>query len=279
MGPPRPSVTPNAQSQSGWTAPPFEHSSEKTDDTEDFDWELEKIFAEEIHKDADPIGRPLPNVYDEEPILPPSYNASAITCKYVRPNNLEIFARDIRLSLHWPSLRADPVFSDISYSSLLIPLHDIESWIQRRQNRPRLEELMQDGGRSSPSRKRAWSEEQDDNGQNINQEAFPGPDIPKMQRDSLENTKDVGSSELVTLDRAGTPTIDRSGTPAFRKSGTPSFGVEDDAWAPQPGEGQITTSPVADPTEALLASLGVTGTPKPISQNNSGLHMSPVYME
>jgi hypothetical protein len=269
-----------AKAQPGWTGPPLEPPVlEKADDGADFEWDLEKIFTEEVHKDADPIGRPLPTVYDEEPILPPAYNANGIICKYVRPNNLEIFARDIRFSLHWPSVKTDPVFSNIAYGFLLIPLDDIGSWIQQRQNRQVLSELAQDDGQLSPSRNGAWPEEREDDKRPISQEVFLEPEMGRIYQASQEPPKDVESSEFGRIDRVGTPAVERSSTPAFGRSGTPSFGADDDAWAPQPGEGQVTTSPVADPTEALLASLGVTGTPKPVSQKNSGFHMSPVYIE
>jgi hypothetical protein len=238
---------------------------------------LEKIFAEEIKKDADPIGRPLPTVYDDEPILPPAYNVKAIVGRYVRPNNLEIFVRDIRLSLHWPSLKDDPVFNDIAFDSPLIPLDDIESWIQQRQNRLDLAELVQNGGQPSPTRKPAWSEEQDNNSKKICRDALIEPDISRSHQAPQAGMDEA--SEFPRPARDVTPAVERSTTPAFGRSGTPSFGADDDAWAPQPGEGQITTSPITDPTEALLASLGVTGSPKPIAPKNLGLHTSPVYME
>jgi hypothetical protein len=256
---------------------PQPSAAEETNEEAEFQWSLEKIFAKEVKKDADPIGRPLPTVYDEEPILPPAYNAEAIIGKYVRPNNLEIFARDIRLSLHWPSLKADPVFNDIPFNSPLIPLDDIESWIQQRQSRFDLTELAQNGSQHSPTLKRAWLEEQERNSKKICYDSLPEPDISRSQQ-APHGGMD-GASDLTKLARDVTPAVDRSTTPAFGRSCTPSFGADDDAWAPQPGEGQITTSPVTDPTEALLASLGVTGSPKPIAPKNSSLLTSPVYME
>lgn len=275
-GPPR--LFGVSNKQAGSTAPPPQPPvTEKTNEDAEFEWDFEKIFATEIKKDADPIGCPLPTVYDEEPILPPAYNAKAIIGKYVRPNNLEIFARDIRKSLHWPSLKADPVFSDIAFDSPMILLDYIESWIQQRQNRLDLAELMQSGGQTSPSRKRAWSEEQDNNSKKICRDVLLEPDISRSYQ-APQGSMD-GASELLRPARDVTPAVERSTTPAFERSGTPSFGADDDAWAPQPGEGQITTSPVTDPTEALLASLGVSGSPKPIVPKNSGLLTSPVYME
>jgi hypothetical protein len=273
-GSPRSSGFSNPQAAS--TAPPPQlPAAGKTNAEAEFEWDLERIFATEIKKEADPIGCPLPTVYDEEPILPPAYNAKAIVGKYVRPNNLEIFARDIRLSLHWPSLKADPVFNDIAFDSPLIPLDGIESWIQQRQNRLDLVELMQSGCQPSPTRKRAWSEEQDNNSK-ICRDVLPEPDI--FGSHHAPQTGMYGSNEALRPARDVTPAVDRSTTPAFERSGTPSFGA-DDAWAPQPGEGQIATSPITDPTEALLASLGVTGSPKPIAPKNAALHMSPLYME
>jgi hypothetical protein len=277
-GPPRSFSVTNPQP--GLTAPPPQPLvTEKANEEAEFEWDLEKIFATEIKKDADPIGRPLPTVYDEEPILPPAYNAKAIIGKYTRPNNLEIFSRDIRLSLHWPSLKADPVFSDIAFDSPLIPLDDIESWIQQRQNRLDLAELLQSGGQPSTTRKRAWSEEHENDSKKICRDVLLEPDISRS-RQAPQGGMD-GASELLrpAPARDVTPAVDRSTTPAFGRSGTPSFGADDDAWAPQPGEGQIATSPVTDPTEALLASLGVTGSPKPIAPKNLALHTSPVYME
>jgi len=274
-GPPRFSGFSNPQT--GSTAlPPQPPAVEKTSEETEFEWDLEQIFTTEIKKEADPIGRPLPTVYDEEPILPPAYNAKAIVGKYVRPNNLDIFARDIRLSLHWPSLKADPVFTDIAFDSPLIPLDDIESWIRQRQNRFDLVELMQSGGQPSPTHKRAWSEEQDNNSKKICRNVLLEPDILRSHQAPQAGMHE--SNEALRPARDVTPAVDRSTTPAFERSGTPSFGA-DDAWAPQPGEGQFATSPITDPTEALLASLGVTGSPKPIAPKNAALNTSPLYME
>jgi hypothetical protein len=250
---------------------------EEAKEAAEFQWNLEKIFANETKKDSDPIGRPLPTVYDEEPIPPPAYNAKAIVSKYVRPNNLEIFARDIRLSLHWPSLKADPVFNDIDFDSPLIRLDAIESWIQQRQNRLDLTELSQNGSQPSPTLKRAWTEGQGNDSKKMCLDTLLGFDAsrsPYAPHGGMD-----GAGELARPERDVTPVVDRSTTPAFGRSATPSFGADDDAWAPQPGEGQTTISPVTDPTEVLLASLGVTGSPKPIATKNPGLLTSPTYVE
>lgn len=275
-GPPRTLGFSNFQPRSSDVSSQPSPTGDRNEEAE-FHWNLEKAFTEVTQKDADPIGHPLPTIYDEEPILPPAYNAKAIIGKYVRPNNLEIFARDIRLSLHWPSLKADPVFNDIIFSSPLIPLDEIGSWIQQRQSRLDLTELTQSGSHVSPRLKRAWSEEQEADSKKICHDNAVELDVSRSQQ-APHGGMD-GASELVRPARDVTPVVDRSATPTFGRSMTPSFGADDDAWAPQPGEGQITTSPVTDPTEALLASLGVTGSPKPIAQKNPALLTSPVYME
>jgi hypothetical protein len=258
----------------------------KTAEELEFEWDLEKIFLELPHKPADPIAHPLPKEFDEEPILPPVYNATGITSKYVRPTNLEVYVRDVRLSLHWPTVRTDPVFRDINYNLPLVPLDQLDTWLQYQMDGDGMASFPhhETASLSPTSRKRPRSEvEEHEVEQHMghsyetslnsepNDESQPSPVSPSiLQSQSISGFKMVG-----------TPALNRTDTPSLERSGTPSFGVdaEDDAWAPQPGEGQISTSPVEDPTEALLASLGVSGTPKPVSQTPGNFSLAPVCEE
>jgi hypothetical protein len=247
----------------------------KTDEELEFEWELEHIFTEPKQHPADPIGYPLPITYYEEPILPPAYDAEAIICKYVRPTNRDVFTRDVRLSLHWPSLKSDPVFSNINFNASPKQLEGFGAWLQERVRPSRFAALMRSDSdyKTSNAHKRAWSEEQDDTeDQVMNGAPFDSSTLKNEQKHQV-------SLAAIKNDRSGTPSLDILTDYGVARSGTPSFGVDDDAWAPQPGEGQFTTSPTEDPTETLLASLGVTGLPKPVQSKASCFHTSPGHRE
>jgi hypothetical protein len=275
-GRPRTFSAPNIHPQLA-AQPPQSLVVDEVNEEAEFQWNLEKIFAEVVQNDADPIDRPLPTVYNEEPILPPAYNANAIIGKYVRPNNLDIFARDIRLSLHWPSLKTDPVFNEINFNSPLIPLDDIESWIQHRQSIFNLAESVPNSVQHLSVLEQASSEEQGTSSKSTYRGASSGSHRSKKHQAPYGGMD--GASDSTRPPRDVTPAVNRSISPIFGRSGTPSLGADDDVWAPQPGEGQMMTSPVTDSTEALLASLGVTGSPKPVAPKNTILLSSPTYIE
>jgi hypothetical protein len=150
-------------------------------------------------------------------------------------------------------VKADPVFYDIKWDAALISIEESINWARNQAHEGAQESRHVE---EQSSRKRTWSEDtQEDVDQQIAQEAVNG--IIHDTSDPLQLPSSAGQ-------RSKTPVLDREGTPAIRQE-TPSFGADNnDVWAPQPGEGQ-TASEHIDPTEALLASLGVSGAPKPVT--------------
>jgi hypothetical protein len=183
--------------------------------------------------------------------------------------NLEVFCRDIRKTLHWPRLKPDPVFKDIDYDADLVPLDKVDEWVQNRRYKNKREGTKEFGEGAQPisSRKRARSDEQVDTDKQMSQGYLP-TFLPENRRSSLDAYRTPPGNTF-------TPTLDGPNTPVYARSGTPSLGAEDDVWAPQPGEGLITNSPAEDATEARLASLGVTGSPKPLLKKPQNLYSGP----
>jgi hypothetical protein len=272
----RPSSTPGSQHE-GQASPSQLQEQQNIDEEEDFDWDLEKAFVEIEHKPADEIAHPLPSHYSEEVILPPACDANGITSKYVRPHNLEIFIRDIRSSLNWAILKGDPVFKEIDYDSPSIPLDQLNTWVEyqlrREQSTVFVNEEFDQG--SPLPQKALWYDGANDHPTH----GVPlQPDVFEDHQQSPVSPSLLQPSRRPSSNRSETPVLGQT-TPGVARSGTPSFGTDDDAWAPQPGEGQISTSPTEDPTEALLASLGVTGHPKPVSQMPATFHSAAVCKE
>ena len=276
LGARRPSSTTGSQheGQASFSQP---QERQNTDEEESFDWGLEKAFVEIVHKPADEIAHPLPSHYNEEVILPPACDAKGITSKYVRPHNLEIFVRDIRSSLNWAILKGDPVFKDIDHDSPSIPLDQLKAWVkyQVRREQPKTS-VSEEFDQESPVPQKAFCYDGSDD--HPIHEAPLQPDVSEYYQQSPVSPSPLQPSRRPSSNRSETPVLGQT-TPSVARSGTPSFGTDDDAWAPQPGEGQILTSPVEDPTEALLASLGVTGSPKPVSQKSATCHSTAGYKE
>lgn len=239
------------------------------DADEVFEHDFKTIFTEINLRQADPIAHPIPAIFNEDPILPPAYNATAITCKYIQPDNMEMFSKDIRSSPHWSYLKDDPVFREIDFDSTLIPLDSVVAWSEQRYNRDGSMECEQKLENNSPSlsTKRLWSEEPEDmSKQGSNKSAFEEAEM-HFRRTSIS-----GAHERSPFGKAEFLNPDGSNTPVFEGSSTPILQVLDDAWAPQPGEGQLATSPEENSQETLLASLGVTGLPKPVLPMAQSFH-------
>jgi hypothetical protein len=251
-------------------APNFQQDTTSSSvESEDFEWDFEKIFAEIICSGADPVTQPLPAVFSDESILISSHNTTGVTSKYVRPMNLEVFCRDIRKTLHWPRLKPDPVFKDIDHDADLVPLDKVGEWVQNKRRKNKWGDIKELGDSARPisSRKRAWSNEQVDMDRQMSQ-GYPSVFLPEKRRSSLD-THRIPPGNVFTL------ALDGPNTPVYARPGTPPLGAEDDVWAPQPGEGLITNSPAEDPTEARLASLGVTGSPKPLLKKAQNIYSGP----
>lgn len=257
--------------QAGFHAPVHvQQASEIVSTEQQFNWDLQKIFQENKGvRPADPIACPLPALFDQEPILPPAYNATGVTCKYIRSNNLEVFSRPIRKSLQWALLKSDPAFNTIDFKSYLIPLDEVGQWAAERQA------IAVSQGAYPSAGNTPQSFEQDVDDHRIDYEQSIEPPAGDHMSAAQSGRRFSSSDEPPHGSRSRTPSAGRSSTPNLENPGTPSLGAaDDDAWAPQPGESEISQmkTPVgdsyprfesSDPTEAILASLGVSGAPKP----------------
>ncbi|KAI9736446.1 MAG: hypothetical protein M1818_006180 [Claussenomyces sp. TS43310] len=243
----------------GWQASVSQTSIQhQAEADEEYDHDFMYAFKATTFSPAISIGRPLPSSYSEEPVPSPALSAPGLLCKYVRPRNLEIYIRDIRKSPHWPFVKNDTVFNEIAWDSPTVPLDEVVAWVH---NRNRQVDVGQHGSPeiSGTPRKRARSTiTQEDVGTEISREAVP--------ENSCISPRQAKSPNLKPIDDVATRPSGRPETPRVGREVTPSFGAEDDAWAPQPDEGRSTPVIAADPTEALLASLGVSGSPKPVQE-------------
>lgn len=77
---------------------------------EDFIWDLENAFVEVETKPADPVGKPLDKDWNDDPTIPPAYNAKCIKSAYYNPENPGAFSLSVRESKQWLNVKRDPIF-------------------------------------------------------------------------------------------------------------------------------------------------------------------------
>lgn len=77
---------------------------------QDFLWDMEKAFVELKSKDADEVGIPLSAEWNDNPTIPPAYNAKCIKSAFYDPNNPDAFLASVRDTKYWVDLKRDPVF-------------------------------------------------------------------------------------------------------------------------------------------------------------------------
>lgn len=232
-------------------------------EAQQFEWDLEKIFKSPTPHEIVALAQPLSHDFDLTPV--PQLNPEA-TCisRYAIKDNVKEFTGSVRDPPDWPSRQEDPVHAELKLDSPLIPLDEILAWTEARH-------AAQNGGTDTlmnddvdASRKRFRSREASEvlgDGQN---DADTQTDLENGLEDnstSQPNKRQKTESGENANGRAGTPEM----TTMFyeTRDGTPCLATDDEAWAPQPGESAAPPAPT-DPMEALLASLGVTGSPKPV---------------
>lgn len=221
------------------------------------------MFNDLANSSAIAILTPLSTIYDDTPVVS-TFGADPLKSKYVRPSNLEVFMLPIQKSLHWATLQKDPALARIDEAYPVVPF---DAWDDYREER-RKRNLMEAGVYDIPQREGQWYETvQEDVDDQVIRDSVDHVKIEvRGPQESAEAAVRQGSNAFLKGSRS------RSHTPNVGSKGTPVLAPEDDAWAPQLGEGQTERPASVDPAEALLASLGVTGTPKPVSGN------SPVQM-
>lgn len=231
---------------------------------DDLQWAEPSYSHEESEPQSIPSQFTLPATLDGA-IVP--YTPGNSVSRYITSDNLEQFMGSIKDNSVWSTMKYDPAFAAIIYDAPLVPLEDIDAWMAERRGEDERPETVVTKEKRMPasygsSRKRARSEDaeseqcdmttdhQDDgNTESLRHSGITSVVQPRYRRSSTPMST-----------RAKTPTFSRAGTPAFDKASSQSAETTDNAWQLSSREGTTET----DPTEALLASLGVTGTPKPV---------------
>jgi hypothetical protein len=244
--------------------------SEEDPTEQEFNWELEMIFKESLPTENVALAQPLSTRFHMTPVPLLHTSSATSVSRYARKDNLKEFTRPIRSQPQWSYLQEDPGFSDAKMEGELIPLREALNWMAKRQGVTAHSLSARKRFPPSTARKRGWSDDgqQDDADSGINleisDESLDGGGPNKRQK--LEEV-DHEMPDSVIVQAAGTPTV-APGTPTLIRAGTPSLDTMDDVWAPQPGEGAISAPANEDLTEALLASLGVSGSPKPVRKRS-----------
>lgn len=77
---------------------------------DEFAWDLENAFVEVETKPADPVGKPLDKDWNDDPTIPPAYNAKCIKSAFYDPENPDAFKSSVRDSKQWLTVKRDPIF-------------------------------------------------------------------------------------------------------------------------------------------------------------------------
>lgn len=247
-----------------------------------FNWEFKQIFNEPARDETVALAQPLSANFKSTPVpLVQAWSMSVPSIsRYARKENQKEFIRPIRELPQWSYLQEDPAFADIQSDGRSIPLEELPSWIitHHEQMDMQTDDETMDESLQEPvdeqagfPRKRRSDEvagsSQDYSSQKTgdikNEDSSDQEDgTPRVKRLKTVNEKD--EDEMMQTPTVRTPVI------GYR-SGTPCVETEGDAWAPEPGE---TASAPQNPTEALLASLGVTGSPKPVKKEPVPAYMN-----
>ena len=195
------------------------------------------------------------------PIAPPAPEMEGrCQSKYFRDNNLVLLKENIRESKYWKDHKDDPIFSDCSTKDIVVSLDELSSRIKERHvNGDLSEELV----RKSRSLSRSVSVRH-------NSGDFRG-DLETLERDLAKLKAEMGRKERLARSKHSSP-------PQSATSEQPT--VEKVVVKEEEVPRQLAFSEKApmsaQETEDVLASLGVTGPPKPIMRPlRTSIHGSP----
>ncbi|KAF4632266.1 hypothetical protein G7Y89_g5850 [Cudoniella acicularis] len=225
---------------------------ESEEEAQQFNWDFKYIFKEPAKQETVALAQPLSTDLDITPVPLLDPRPTNSISRYARKDNLKEFTRSIRNAPQWSFLQEDPAFSGV-LDGPLIPINEVQAWIAARHRTQ-----ASNGDTSNLSRKRAHSDEegemnneQDDVDHQIALEAAVEMQSNGPPSKRQKNDVEAQSTKAVVTTHVTTPIFDGRG-------GTPCLATDDDAWAPQPGEGAASATSIEDPTEARLAALGVT---------------------
>jgi hypothetical protein len=261
------SVSFNTTAPKASTAPQAKESEQKEEgelseedlQEQDFNWELNAIFHEDPPKEIVALAQPLATSFGVTPVPLLHSNPTDSVSRYVKRNSMKDFIRPVRTLGSWDYLKEDPGYCANLVEGDLIPLEHVPAWMAARHGTVVPSTL-------SKKRERSHDDEVDEQ-QNVDNQiqleiSSEEPNEGKPKKRQRVEEGDIDMADTIIVQAPGTPN-GGPGTPTLRRVGTPSLDTEDDVWAPQPGEGALSVVK-ADPTEALLASLGVSGSPKPV---------------
>lgn len=234
-----------------------------TEEEERWHWDSNTIFLEKALAPATPMAYPLPGIWHGDKIPPPANGTTGLTSRYVRMASREVWSKSITESLQWETLKNDPAFEELDWEAPSVLIEEMRGYVLQDRLVADVQETapatpapqetkvehtaMAQQAESTSLRKRSRSDMQEDVDEQIRSEAVSGLEVISTAQPSHQASED------------------REHTPAFEDSNDP--------WAPQAGEAAEPKREV-DPTEALLASLGVTGSPKPVSQSRDAVPRS-----
>ncbi|KAK3687773.1 hypothetical protein B0T22DRAFT_138799 [Podospora appendiculata] len=243
--------------------------AETKEDAADGEWnpyseeDLKHIFPEIEVKPGDPVGIPLPCVYNDDPTIPPAYNATCIKSAFFDERNGAEFARSIREAPDWSMHKLDPVFKQ--YSSMIVSRfepseHDYFTYRPSTPPSPTATLKMPPRYRidravrhETPGNKPTQSDEQLYSSSKILQPRDSRYDQdnrwrPRPTKRSYDNTperkeRDERDSKRArqTQSQHSSPLDDYDGaaSPVRRSTPSPKFQLDGDPWSPKAGESSI----------------------------------------
>lgn len=244
------------------------------DEEEEFQWDLQHAFEAINPNETVALAQPLSASFKSTPVpLIQAWSTKVPSIsRYARKDNLNEYTRTIRSSPQWSYLQEDPAFAESALEGELISFDDVPAWMAARHGMTSSDDNQNEGEggwQNSLKHPRDDAEEEvRDDQENIDDQIahevaeeseLDAPRTKRQKQEDSEQLVDEAMEEARSIGTPGTMVVipgARGGTPCLAN-------VVEDAWAPEPGE-RATSPP--DPTEALLASLGVSGDAKPVKQ-------------
>ncbi|KAF7886245.1 hypothetical protein EAF00_010348 [Botryotinia globosa] len=234
---------------SEWDGQPavLKEDSHRTDEEKQFNWDYKKIFqaAGQRHETV-ALAQPLANRFDMTPVPLIDKKSTISISRYARKENLKEYRQSVRKTPQWPYLQEDPTFQELKARDDSVPFQELDTLMKSRHGdahvsiatRKSTAANIPRSGKRKPS-----PTDQDDIDEQLQ------ADVSTLKNNKRQKVDDQSFKSADGLPRF-------SSDNALNNSPTLAE-APDDIWAPQAGES-------ADPTEALLASLGVSGAPKPV---------------
>ncbi|KAF7869739.1 hypothetical protein EAF04_004523 [Stromatinia cepivora] len=234
---------------SEWDGHPadLKEDGDRTDEEKQFNWDYKKIFkaAGEKHETV-ALAQPLANRFDMTPVPLIDKKSTITISRHARRENLKEYTQSARKTPQWPYLQEDPTFQEFKTGEEPIPFQELDACMKLRHSDAYVPIATRKATAAvipRTSKRKPNTSEQDD-----------VDDQLQGEFSTLQNNKRQKVDDQLSKSADGLPRFSDCNT----ESKAPSVAeASDDIWAPQAGES-------ADPTEALLASLGVSGAPKPV---------------